>query len=118
VYLRAVESCKSWASAGGMLRAASSLQRTLRNPLKLYGTKCAGFVGQSRCTQGTPDSKRYRGHIMTDMSRRRFIETAGLAAVTPALMKDGEAAAQGQNRGAAPRKTSRARDLTDQELEA
>jgi kynurenine formamidase len=63
---------------------------------------------------------------MNDMTRRRFIEAAGLAAAAPPF-----AAAQGRPqtpvptpapaapaRAAAPRATSRARDLTDAELEA
>jgi kynurenine formamidase len=56
---------------------------------------------------------------MTSMTRRHFIETAGLAAAAaPALAGTAEAAPQGPTRAAAPRKTSRARDLSDQELEA
>lgn len=60
---------------------------------------------------------------MNEITRRRFIEAASLAAAVPAV----GAAAQGQTppaqsagptRAAAPRTTSRARDLTDAELEA
>jgi kynurenine formamidase len=58
---------------------------------------------------------------MNEMTRRRFIETASLAAAVPAVA----AAAQSNNaaqttaptRASAQRKTSRARDLTDTELE-
>jgi kynurenine formamidase len=49
---------------------------------------------------------------MNEMSRRRFLETASLAAAAAPL------AAQTATRSAAPRATSRARDLTDAELEA
>jgi kynurenine formamidase len=63
---------------------------------------------------------------MTDMTRRRFIETAGLAAAAPPFLSAGDAAPQGASqRPAAPptrdtasRRTTRARDLTDAELEA
>ncbi len=56
---------------------------------------------------------------MPDMTRRRFIESAGLAAATaPTLMASTGSAAQGQERAGSPRATARARDLTDQELEA
>ena len=54
---------------------------------------------------------------MADITRRRFIESAGLAAAVPTLMAAG-AVPQGQDRAASPRATTRARDLTDQELEA
>src|SRR5262245_27275674 len=53
-----------------------------------------------------------------DMTRRRFIETAGIAAAVPTLATGTGAASQGATRAAAPRQTSRARDLTDAELEA
>ena len=49
---------------------------------------------------------------MNEISRRRFLETASLAAAAAPL------AAQTATRSAAPRATSRARDLTDAELEA
>jgi kynurenine formamidase len=49
---------------------------------------------------------------MNEMTRRRFLETASLAAAAAPL------AAQTATRSAAPRATSRARDLTDAELEA
>jgi hypothetical protein len=55
---------------------------------------------------------------MTDMTRRRFIEAAGLAAAASALGAAEPAAWQGAARAAAPRTTTRARDLTDAELEA
>ena len=56
---------------------------------------------------------------MPDMTRRRFIESAGLAAATaPTLMASTGSAAQGQERAGSPRATARARDLTDEELEA
>jgi|SRR5688572_9555232 len=54
---------------------------------------------------------------MAEISRRQFIEAAGLAAAAPALA-DVAAAAQGQNRGDAARRTTRAPDLSDAELEA
>jgi kynurenine formamidase len=50
------------------------------------------------------------------MSRRHFVEKAGLAAAAPAMMS-AFAAGQG-SRATASRKTTRARDLTDEELEA
>ncbi len=53
-----------------------------------------------------------------DMTRRRFIETAGIAATVPTLATGAAAASQGATRATAPRQTSRARDLTDAELEA
>jgi kynurenine formamidase len=49
---------------------------------------------------------------MNEITRRRFLETASLAAAAAPL------AAQTATRSAAPRATSRARDLTDAELEA
>ena len=57
---------------------------------------------------------------MDEITRRRFIETAGLAAVVPPLAAAAQSAGQtsGPTRAAAPRATSRARDLTDGELEA
>jgi len=58
---------------------------------------------------------------MDEMTRRRFIETASLAAAAaPSLAVAGQNAspAPAPTRGAAPRATSRARDLTDAELEA
>jgi kynurenine formamidase len=55
---------------------------------------------------------------MADMTRRQFVEAAGLAAAVPSLVTTVEAAPQGSNRAAAPRSTTRARDLTDAELEA
>src|SRR5437867_4038599 len=53
---------------------------------------------------------------MSDLTRRHFIEAAGLAAGS--LVGTAEAALQGPPRATAPRKTTRARDLTDAELEA
>jgi kynurenine formamidase len=53
-----------------------------------------------------------------DMTRRRFIEAAGIAAAVPTLATADVAASQGATRATAPRQTSRARDLTDTELEA
>ena len=55
---------------------------------------------------------------MTEMTRRRFIEAAGLAAAAPVLVTAAEPGAQGQTRAAAARTTTRAPDLTDAELEA
>ena len=61
---------------------------------------------------------------MTGITRRRFIETAGLVAAGPSLIGASQAraqtvqAAQTPARAAAPRTTTRARDLTDAELEA
>ncbi len=57
---------------------------------------------------------------MDDMTRRRFIGTAGLAAAVPSLALAGQNAGQapGPNRATSPRATSRAGDLTDAELEA
>jgi len=46
------------------------------------------------------------------------METAGLAAAAPAIVPGTEAAAQAPTRAAASRRTTRARDLTDEELEA
>ncbi len=50
------------------------------------------------------------------MTRRRFIETAGMAAAVPSLA--GQTRSEGPSRATASRKTTRARDLTDAELEA
>jgi kynurenine formamidase len=56
---------------------------------------------------------------MTDMTRRRFMEAAGLAtAAVPSLASAGGDVLQGQTRETAPRRTTRARDLSDAELEA
>jgi kynurenine formamidase len=67
---------------------------------------------------------------MTDITRRRFIEAAGVAAAaTPAWLSaherdetqgaaQAQAQVQGDDREAASRRTTRARDLTDAELEA
>src|SRR5262245_59311840 len=60
---------------------------------------------------------------MSEITRRRFIEAAGLAAAAPPLagiaQSRGQAAPPAaQTRASAPRATSRARDLTDAELEA
>src|SRR5688572_7609545 len=60
---------------------------------------------------------------MTDITRRRFIEAASLAAAVPPFAAAAhDDAAQGQTaaptRATARRATSRARDLTDAELEA
>jgi kynurenine formamidase len=52
------------------------------------------------------------------MTRRRFVERAGLAAAGTSVLSAALSGAQGPSRAAASRKTSRARDLTDQELEA
>src|SRR4030095_12289444 len=53
-----------------------------------------------------------------DITTRRFIETAGIAAAVPTLANGALDASQGATGATAPRKTSRARDLTDAELEA
>ena len=59
---------------------------------------------------------------MNEMTRRRFIEAASLAAAAPAVAAAAQTTARPQpaapTRAAAPRTTSRARDLTDAELEA
>ena len=59
---------------------------------------------------------------MQEITRRRFIEAASLAAAVPAVAaaaQSGSAAqSTGPTRAVAPRTTSRARDLTDAELEA
>jgi kynurenine formamidase len=56
---------------------------------------------------------------MSDMTRRHFIESAGLAAAAvPALATAVPGVAAAQARAAAPRGTTRARDLSDAELEA
>ena len=58
---------------------------------------------------------------MTEITRRRFIEATGLAAAIPPLaaaQSAGQAQTAGPDRASAPRATSRARDLTDAELEA
>jgi kynurenine formamidase len=54
---------------------------------------------------------------MAEISRRQFIEAAGLAAAAPVLA-DVAAAAQGQSRADSARRTTRAPDLSDAELEA
>lgn len=54
---------------------------------------------------------------MTGVTRRHFMETAGLAAAVPVVVSVTEAVAQGPARAAATRRTTRARDLTDDELE-
>lgn len=55
---------------------------------------------------------------MSGVTRRHFMETAGLAAAVPALVSVAEAAAQAPTPAPDPRRTARARDLSDQELEA
>jgi len=59
---------------------------------------------------------------MQEITRRRFIEAASLAAAVPAVaaaaQSSSAAQSAGPTRAAAPRTTSRARDLTDAELEA
>jgi len=57
---------------------------------------------------------------MIEITRRRFIETASLAAAAPPLAAAAQSAAQAPapTRASSPRATSRARDLTDAELEA
>ena len=59
---------------------------------------------------------------MNEISRRRFIEAASLASAVPAVaaaaQTQGQAQPAGPARAAANRATSRARDLTDAELEA
>ena len=57
---------------------------------------------------------------MNEITRRRFIETASLAAAAPsfAAVAQNSGQAPGSSRETAPRATSRARDLTDSELEA
>jgi kynurenine formamidase len=57
---------------------------------------------------------------MNEITRRRFMETASLAVAVPPLAKAAQSAGQAPapTRGTASRATSRARDLTDAELEA
>src|SRR4030095_5439487 len=57
---------------------------------------------------------------MNEITRRRFIETASLAAAAPsfAAVAQNSGQAPAPTRESAPRATSRARDLTDSELEA
>jgi kynurenine formamidase len=55
---------------------------------------------------------------MTAMTRRGFIEAAGLVAAAPSLATAAQATSQATTRATAPRTTTRARDLTDDELEA
>jgi len=58
---------------------------------------------------------------MNEISRRRFIEAAGLAAAVPpfaGIAQTTQAQSAGQSRAAAPRGTTRARDLSDAEIEA
>ena len=57
---------------------------------------------------------------MIEITRRRFIETASLAAAAPPLAAAAQSAGQAPapTRANSPRATSRARDLTDAELEA
>src|ERR1044072_2783814 len=59
---------------------------------------------------------------MNEITRRRFIEAASLAAAAPAVAAAAQTPGQpqpaGPSRAAATRATSRARDLTDSELEA
>lgn len=57
---------------------------------------------------------------MNEITRRRFIETASLAAAAPsfAAVVQNSGQAPGSSRETAPRATSRAPDLTDSELEA
>lgn len=55
---------------------------------------------------------------MTTITRRDLITAAGLIAVTPSLPAAQEKDYSGPNRSLAPRNTRRARDLTEDELEA
>ena len=59
---------------------------------------------------------------MQEITRRRFIEAASLAAAVPAVaaaaQSSSAAQSAGPTRAVAPRTTSRTRDLTDAELEA
>ena len=55
---------------------------------------------------------------MTEISRRRFMESASLAAVAPALATAVPGTAVAQTQATASRATARARDLSDAELEA
>ena len=55
---------------------------------------------------------------MAEISRRQFIEAAGLAAAAPAFANAAAAAQRGENRADAARRTTRAADLSDAELEA
>ena len=56
---------------------------------------------------------------MDEITRRRFIETASLAAAVPSLAAAPQSAGQpAPTRATSSRATSRARDLTDAELEA
>ena len=55
---------------------------------------------------------------MTRMTRRHFVGAAGLMSIAPALTAQQSSNYSGPDRSRAPRATSRARDLTDAELEA
>jgi hypothetical protein len=55
---------------------------------------------------------------MSDMTRRRFIESAGLAAAVPALAGGVPEPVAAQAPATPSRATKRARDLSDAELEA
>lgn len=55
---------------------------------------------------------------MTGFTRRQFMGTAGLMAAAPSLMAAAQGLDTGPSRAQASRKTTRARDLTDAELEA
>src|SRR5690606_27800301 len=55
---------------------------------------------------------------MKHYTRRSLLGAAGLLAVLPSLSKGQNASYAGPDRSRAPRTTSRARDLTDEELEA
>jgi kynurenine formamidase len=55
---------------------------------------------------------------MDKLTRRTFVGAAGLMALTQSVAADEDATYSGPDRSRAPRKTSRARDLTDDELEA
>ena len=71
-------------------------------------------------TTGVADGLRRRGNSMSIVTRRGFMAFAGLAAavLSRAAAAQQTQATSGQDRSAAPRATSRARDLTDAELEA
>jgi kynurenine formamidase len=59
-----------------------------------------------------------QGGIMDTVTRRRFVGIAGLVAAALSRTAAAQEAASGTDRSAAPRTTRRARDLTDDELQA
>src|SRR5262245_41867950 len=99
-----------------------NLTRMLRRPLSECQSESMRILPLlTRCgiiAPGRGRAQRDREVRTMDMTRRRFIETAGIAAAAPTLATAAVTASQGDSRATAPRRTSRARDLTDTELEA